>query len=160
MPDAWILEDHTWIEVRRKSKLMHSLYGRPIPRWMGGAIHLPSAGAALAAAVAGFAIFGIPTISRLRASNQPAMVALLIIEVFLPLVIVYSTWQRIAVLSWAQTQVDWLRQEKRSTSPASGGAEPDQFEYSVILFKPVDAGWLALARTVYHGGVRAQTQER
>lgn len=160
MAEPWILHDHTWIEVRMKGKLLHSLNGRPIPSWMGGAIHLPSFFAALIAAGAGFVIFGIGTIALLSVSNQAAMYVLLIIEVIGPLVAVYATSQRINGIQWAKTQVDWIRQDRRSTTATSGGTEPDSFKYTVILFKPVDAGWLALARTVRLNASRTHGQER
>ena len=160
MAEPWILHDHTWIEVRMKGKLLHSLNGRPIPSWMGGAIHLPSLFAALSAAGAGFVIFGIATIALLSVSNQAAMYVLLIIEVIGPLVAVYGTWQRTNGIQWARTQVDWIRQDRRSATATSGGTEPDSFKYTVILFNPVDAGWLALARAVRHNASRTHAQER
>ena len=159
MAEQWILHDHTWIEVRIKGKLLHSLNGRPIPSWMGGAIHLPSFFAALIAAGAGFVIFGIGTIASLSVSNQAAMYVLLIIEVIGPLLAVYATWQRINVIQWAKAHLDWIRQDRRSTTATSGGTEPDSFKYTAILFKPVDSGWLALARTVRQNASRTHAPE-
>ena len=159
MAEQWILDDHTWIEVRMKGKLLHSLNGRPIPYWMGGAIHLPSFFAALVAAATGFVIFGIVTIVLLSATNSAAMVVLLIIEVIGPLVAVYATWRRVNVIQWARTQLDWVRQDRRSATNTSGGSEPDAFKYTVVLFRPVDAGWLALARTVRHHTARTRSGE-
>ena len=122
MAEQWILDDHTWIEVRMKGKLLHSLNGRPIPYWMGGAIHLPSFFAAFIAAAAGFVIFGSSPSSCCPPPTARRWSCCLMIEVVGPLVAVFATWRKVNVIQWARTQLDWVRQDRRSATNTSGGS--------------------------------------